>query len=88
MPITKRPNQAVTKAIGALAEEFIKAAPDGNSKALPVVQRKRVMRGKREQISLTMPPSTLEALDVKAAQSGVTRAGLINLAVSQYLAQT
>lgn len=43
------------------------------------------MRGKREQISLTMPPELLAKADQTAQSKGITRAGLINLAVAEYL---
>jgi metal-responsive CopG/Arc/MetJ family transcriptional regulator len=43
------------------------------------------MRGKREQISHTIPPALLAKIDAVAETKGMTRAGLINLAISDYL---
>jgi metal-responsive CopG/Arc/MetJ family transcriptional regulator len=47
--------------------------------------RKGVQRGKREQISHTLPHELLALLDESAKAKGLTRAGLINLAISEYL---
>lgn len=83
MAITKRP---ATKKTAPLkdkeAEKFIDSAPD--SIKAPEA-RKGLMRGKREQISHTIPPALLEKVDEQAQLKGLTRAGLINLAISDYL---
>jgi CopG-like RHH_1 or ribbon-helix-helix domain, RHH_5 len=80
MAITKRP--PAKKATNPEAvEKFVSGAPD--SKKAPQ-EKKGLMRGKREQISHTIPPALLEKLDQLADSQGMTRAGLINLAISQY----
>ena len=81
MIVTKRPpaKKATEKGI----EKFIASAPD----ATPAIQpkRKTLMRGKREQISHTIPPALLARLDKQVEATGMTRAGLINQAISKYL---
>lgn len=80
MTVTKRPpaKKATEKGI----EKFIASAPD----ATPTIQPKKpLMRGKREQISHTIPPALLARLDKQVEATGMTRAGLINQAISKYL---
>lgn len=78
--VTKRPPAKKTTKKGM--EPFIASAPD----ATPVVPSKRtLMRGNREQISHTMPPVLLARLDKQVKATGMTRAGLINQAISKYL---
>ena len=48
--------------------------PDGDK------LRKGVKKGKREQISLTIPPALLDRLDAVANRLALSRAGMINLA--------
>lgn len=80
MAVTKRPS--TKKTTEQSIEKFIAAAPD----ATPVVpSRKTLMRGKREQISHTIPPALLARLDKQVEATGMTRAGLINQAISKYL---
>ncbi len=43
------------------------------------------MRGKREQITHTMPPELLVQLDRRAKALGISRAAYINLALSKAL---
>ncbi|NJR44249.1 CopG family transcriptional regulator [bacterium] len=47
--------------------------------------RKGVQRGRREQITHTLPPGLLERIDVQAQGRGMTRAGFINYAISRAL---
>jgi len=80
MSVTKRPPAKKTpdKAIA----DFIASAPDSS----PVnAEKKKLMRGKREQISHTITPALLERLDKQVELSGMTRAGLINHAIGFYL---
>jgi predicted DNA-binding protein len=44
------------------------------------------MRGNREQITLTLPPETLNRLERLARDSGMTRAALLNLFIHRGLA--
>ena len=62
---------AITKPAKRTTEEFIGAAPDA--------VRKGVMRGRKEQITLTIAPELLSRLDRMAKRMGQSRAALINL---------
>jgi hypothetical protein len=83
MTITKRPTAKKADESTAM-DSFINAAPDA-LKVSTVDARKGLMRGKREQISHTIPPALLAKIDAVAETKGMTRAGLINLAISDYL---
>jgi hypothetical protein len=50
-----------------------------------LARRKGVMRGNREQITLTLPPETLERLERLARAAGMTRAALLNLFIHRGL---
>lgn len=84
--ITKRPSSKATPPAPAVtdkeAEKFIGGAPDSASTG---AVRKGVKRGNREQISHTIPHELLALLDESAKAKGLTRAGLINLAISEFL---
>jgi hypothetical protein len=84
--ITKRPSSKATSPAPTVteseAEKFISGAPDS---APMSTARKGVQRGKREQISHTLPHELLALLDESAKAKGLTRAGLINLAISEYI---
>lgn len=54
-------------------DAFIGSAPDGG--------RKGVMRGRKEQITLTIAPELLAKIDEMATRMGQSRAALINLAI-------
>lgn len=76
--LTKRPAASKKPAADEKkASAFIAAAPDA--------AKKGTIRGKREQISHTMPPALLAEVDAMAERKGLSRAGLINLAVSEYI---
>ncbi|MGL5334621.1 MAG: CopG family transcriptional regulator [Enterovibrio sp.] len=84
MAITKRPTKISV-------EEFISGAPDAAAIATTAVETaseqspRRVRKGNKIQITLTMAESTLERVDELAGQMGQSRAALINLAVTQML---
>lgn len=80
MAITKRPPKAPEK---NLAEDaFISGAPDaGSEKPSP----KRVRKGKKIQITLTISEPLLDRVDELADQLGQSRAGVINLGIVQML---
>ena len=59
------------------AEDFIKSAPDAGVPTETEKDRKKI------QISLTISPELLKAVDEKARKSGISRAALINLAIHQ-----
>lgn len=70
------------------ADDFINAAPDSAvvpAPATPPPTRKRTMKGKKEQISLTISIEMVDRLDAMAATMGQTRAALINMAIYQLL---
>jgi hypothetical protein len=52
-----------------------------------VKERKGVMRGNREQITVTLPPETLSRVERLARDAGMTRAGLLNLFIHRGLEQ-
>ena len=55
------------------ADAFISSAPDA--------QRKGVIRGRKEQITLTIAPELLAKVDEIASRMGQSRAALINRAI-------
>lgn len=67
------------------ADSFINAAPDAGAVEPP--KRKGVRKGKREQISLTIPPTLLDRLDAVAERLAQSRAGFINLAIVRAIEQ-
>ena len=64
------------------ADKFIASAPDA---AAPMAERKGVTRGRREQITHTLPTELRAKIDVQAQSRGMTRAGFINYAISRAL---
>lgn len=79
MSITKLPKKQPTAA--AAADAFIAAAPDASA-AAPEKPR-RVRKGKKVQISLTIAEPLLEQVDDLAQRLSLSRAAVINLAISQ-----
>ena len=71
MTMTKKPAPPTT------AEAFINSAPD----AVP----RRVRKGNKVQITLTIAEPLLDRVDEVAAKLGQSRAALINLAIYQSL---
>lgn len=63
------------------ADKFIAAAPDAAANP----ERKGVVRGRREQITHTLPTELRARMDVQAQSRGMTRAGFINYAISRAL---
>ena len=70
MTITKKPHNVVRT-----PTEFIAAAPDGE------IVRRGVLRGKKQQITLTIMPDLLNKVDAMARRLGQSRAAVINMAV-------
>ena len=70
MTITKKPQNVVRT-----PTEFIAAAPDVE------IVRRGVLRGKKQQITLTIMPDLLEKVDAMARRLGQSRAAVINMAV-------
>lgn len=92
MAITKRPVKASPTDI----EAFISGAPDATTTSVaavatpepqpePVSAPKRVKKGKKVQITLTITEAMLGRVDEKAIQIGQSRAAWINLAIAQML---
>ena len=72
---------AITMPKSKAADNFIAAAPDSGA----IATRKGVTRGKREQITHTLPPELLAKIDAQAQSRGMTRAGFINYSISRAL---
>ncbi|GAB4360823.1 MAG: hypothetical protein Kow0073_20220 [Immundisolibacter sp.] len=78
MAITKpvpNANKAPAAGSDAAAAAFISGAPDAPKKP------RGVIKGRRQQITLTLPPALLEKVDALAAELGQSRAAVINLAI-------
>lgn len=60
------------------ADAFISGAPDASS---GVARPRGVMKGRRQQITLTIAPALLQKVDTLAAELGQSRAAVINLAL-------
>jgi hypothetical protein len=83
MAITKKPTKPAQDATAAAADAFIAAAPDAAA-ASPGAPR-RVRKGRKVQITLTITEPLLDRVDELASQIGQSRAAVINLAVMQML---
>lgn len=80
MAITKRPPKPPQKS--QAEDAFISGAPDAGSEKVPP---KRVRKGKKIQITLTISEPLLDRVDELADQLGQSRAGVINLSIVQML---
>ncbi|CAH0133800.1 MULTISPECIES: ribbon-helix-helix domain-containing protein [Enterobacterales] len=78
MAITKPPKK--TNEANAKLDAFIEGAPDGQS-----AKKKGVIKGKKQQITLTITPDILDQLDQKAGDLGLSRAALINIGIRHVL---
>ncbi len=84
MAITKKPSKPTPDATTAAADAFISGAPD--AAAAPVQDTpRRVRKGRKVQITLTITEPMLDRVDELASQIGQSRAAVINLAVMQML---
>lgn len=83
MAITKKPNKATPDATTAAADAFISGAPDAAATTSEVPRR--VRKGRKVQITLTITEPMLVRVDELASQLGQSRAAVINLAVMQML---
>lgn len=73
----------ITKPVKKKAvEDFIGGAPDAQADA---DAPRRVRKGKKVQITLTISEPMLQRVDERAAQLGQSRAAVINLAIAQTL---
>jgi hypothetical protein len=67
---------AITKAREKpVREAFAGRAPDPN--------RKGVMRGSKEQITLLLPPETLQRVEQRARRKGIARAALLSMVIHE-----
>jgi predicted DNA binding CopG/RHH family protein len=91
MAITGRPKKDTVDTV-TKEDSFIDAAPDASLdvsqsdtqiKAAP----KRVRKGNKVQISLTLSEAVLNQVDEAASNLGLSRAAVINMAISQSLQQ-
>ena len=64
-----------------LEDKYISAAPDAQSQDKREARKK--LKGNKVQISLTIAPEILRKVDEMAAELGLSRAALINLAIYQ-----
>lgn len=87
MIITRKPAKPSDEALSKAADQFISGAPDAGATATKEEQEppKRVRKGSKVQISLTIAEPLLDRVDQLAAQLGQSRAAVINLAVMQML---
>lgn len=83
MAITKPVAKAAPQP-AAPVDDFINGAPDAEAVKK---ERKGVQKGKREQISLTIPPALLTRVDAVAERLALSRAGMINLAIVRAVEQ-
>lgn len=74
-PVPSAKKQAVSGDDSAV-DAFITGAPDAQKQ-----QPRGVMKGKRQQITLTIAPALLKKVDALAAELGQSRAAVINLAI-------
>jgi hypothetical protein len=83
MTITKKPTKPTPDPATTVADAFISGAPD-SAAATPEAPR-RVRKGRKVQITLTITEPLLDRVDELAGQIGQSRAAVINLAVMQML---
>ena len=74
MAIT-RPVSNAERPASAAVDAFIAGAPDAPQKP------RGVLKGRRQQITLTIAPALLKKVDALAAELGQSRAAVINLAI-------
>lgn len=81
MSITRRPS---VKPEVSNIDDFINQAPDG-AKTDTLVEKKGVVKGQRQQITVTFDPDVIDQLDQMSTDEGVSRAALIRMAVKQLI---
>lgn len=74
MAIQKLPKKTVATPADTAVENFINAAPDAKTAI-----KKGVIKGKRQQITITMDPGLIERIDLAASENGQSRAAFINM---------
>ena len=83
MAITRKPSRPASPASTEAADAFISGASDADVDTSQVPRR--VRKGRKVQITLTIAEPLLERVDGLAGQLGQSRAAVINLAVVQML---
>lgn len=83
MSITGKPTKTTGATASEAADAFIAGAPDAGVDTPPTPRR--VRKGRKVQITLTITEPLLERVDELAGQLGQSRAAVINLAVVQML---
>ena len=83
MAITRKPSRPASPASTEAADAFISGAPDADVGTSQVPRR--VRKGRKVQITLTIAEPLLDRVDELAGQIGQSRAAVINLAVMQML---
>lgn len=76
MAIQKRPKGtgSLLNSKAEAVEKFINSAPDSKQSV-----KKGVVKGKKQQITITMDPELIERIDEAAAENGQSRAAFINM---------
>lgn len=82
MTIIKKPSKSMPDSTAA-ADAFISGAPDAAASVSEAPRR--VRKGRKVQITLTIAEPLLDRVDELANQLGQSRAAVINLAVMQML---
>lgn len=82
-PILKAPSSPAPVLEDKEAEKFIGGAPD--SSQMGAIQKTATKKEARKLISHTLPPDLLKKIDEKANSMGLTRASLINFALSDFV---
>jgi hypothetical protein len=65
--------------------QITKPTPKPRTPTAVMRERKGVMRGHREQFTMTLPPETLDRVERMARDHGMTRAALLSLFVHRGL---
>ena len=74
MAIQKKPKTQPPVSKNDAVENFINSAPDAK-----VPASKGVVKGKKQQITITMDPELIQRIDEAAAENGHSRAAFINM---------
>lgn len=74
MAIQKLPKKTTSTAADTAVDNFINAAPDAKAAI-----KKGAVKGRKQQITITMDPDLIERIDLAASENGQSRAAFINM---------
>lgn len=74
MAIQKKPKLQLPASKDEAVDKFINSAPDAKQPAT-----RGVVKGKKQQITITMDPDLIQRIDEAAAENGQSRAAFINM---------